>query len=157
MADLIRSGERTGNGGRGLATWDPLADFDEFFERMLPTRRLMGREDTGGAFAPLMDVSENENEFVVTAELPGLSKDDIDVTVQDGVLTINAETKRERKEEKSGRVIRQERRYGRFVRSMRLGQIDEEHIRASYKDGVLELVLPKAAEAKPRRIDVDVT
>lgn len=156
MAELIRSGQRGGNGARGLAAWDPFTDFDEFFERMLPAWQ-RGRESEGGAYAPRVDVAENENEFVVTAELPGLSKDDIDVTVQDGVLTINAETRQEKKEEKAGRILRQERRYGRFVRSMRLGLIDEAKIRASYTNGVLELVLPKAAEAKPRRIDVNVS
>lgn len=157
MADLIRTGERGGNGARGLTGWDPFSDFDELFDRMLSGRRALSREANGAALAPLMDVKETDNEYVVTAELPGLKKDDIDVTVQDGVLTINAETRQEHKDEQAGRVIRQERRYGRFVRSMRLGQIDEQQIRASYKDGVLELVLPKAAEAKPRRIDVDVS
>ncbi len=84
-----------------------------------------------------------------------MKKEDINVTLQDGVLTINAESKVESEEKKEGRVIRQERRFGRYVRSMRLGgAVDESKVQANYKDGVLELVLPKAEEIKPRQISV---
>jgi HSP20 family protein len=73
------------------------------------------------------------------------------------VLTINAETKYEDEAKKEGRLIRQERRYGKFVRSMRLGDsVDVSKVKAEYKDGVLSLVLPKAEEVRPKRIDVKV-
>jgi HSP20 family protein len=89
--------------------------------------------------------------------MPGVKKDDIQVTLEDGVLTIAGETRSETKEEKEGRVIRQERRFGRYVRSLHLNtQVDEKQIKASYKDGVLELTLPKAEAAKPKKITVDV-
>lgn len=113
--------------------------------------------DNGGAFAPAVDVSETENEYHVRADLPGVKKDDLDISIQDGMLTINAETREEKKEEKEGRVIRQERRYGKFVRSMRLGDaVNVGNIKASYKDGVLDLVLPKTEKVKPKKISVNV-
>jgi HSP20 family protein len=100
---------------------------------------------------------ERNNEFVVKAELPGVKKEDIDVSVENGVLTINAETRSETEEKEGDRVIRQERRYGKYVRSLRLGKaVDEKKVKASYRDGVLELVLPKAEEVKPKKISVDV-
>lgn len=133
--------------------WGLFSDFDEMFDDF---RRPVRREG-GGAFAPAVDVTEKEDAYHIHADLPGVSKDDLDISFQDGVLTINAETRQEKKEEKEGRVIRQERRYGKFVRSMRLGDsVDVEKIKADYKDGVLELVLPKAEKIKPRKIDVQV-
>ena len=131
-------------------------DFDNLFEGFFRPSRALA-EVAGKGLAPAMDVVEHDNEYVVRAELPGVRKEDIDVTLQDGMLTINAETKAETEEKKGGRVIRQERRYGKYVRSMRLGtQVDESKVKASYKDGVLELVLPKAEEVKPKKINVDV-
>ena len=74
------------------------------------------------------------------------------------MLTINAERKEEKKDEKDGRVIRQERYYGKFVRSLRLGSdIDEERIEAQYENGVLNLSLPKTAEVKPRKVDIKIS
>jgi HSP20 family protein len=94
---------------------------------------------------------------VVTAELPGVKKEDIDVSVENGVLTITAETRSETEEKEGDRVIRQERRYGRYLRSLRLGKtVDEKRVKASYRDGILELILPKAEEVKPKKITVDV-
>ncbi len=114
--------------------------------------------EASGGLVPAMDVSETEEKFAVAVELPGVSKDDIDITLEDGVLTINAETRREAEEKADGRVIRQERRYGKYVRSMRLGsEIDETNVLANHKDGVLTLVLPKVEKAKPRKITVDAS
>ena len=91
------------------------------------------------------------------ADVPGAKKEDIDVTLENGILTITAETKSEKEEKEGERVLRQERRYGKYVRSLRLGtQIDEKGVKANYKDGVLELTLPKAEEVKPKKITVDV-
>ncbi|MDH3688024.1 MAG: Hsp20/alpha crystallin family protein [Gammaproteobacteria bacterium] len=111
----------------------------------------------GQALAPAIDVIEKDGEYLVRAELPGVKKEDLDVSIQDGVLTINAQSKYENEEKKDGRVIRQERHYGKYVRSMRLGEvIDDKNIKAEYKDGILELVLSKAEEVKPKKIDVEV-
>ena len=100
---------------------------------------------------------EKEGVYLVTAELPGVARENLDVTINDGVLTINAERKEEKKDERDDRVIRQERYYGKFVRSLRLGSdIDEGRIEAQYEDGVLKLSLPKTAEVKPRKVDIKV-
>lgn len=146
MNDITRRSER--RSPLGL-----FGEFDEMFDDFWrPARR-----DTGGAFAPAVDVTEKDDAYYVRADLPGVKKDDLDISFQDGVLTINAETRNETKEEKEGRVIRQERRYGSFVRSMRLGDaVDVDGIKADYKDGVLDLVLPKAEKVKPKKIDVQV-
>lgn len=146
MNDITQSPERR-------SMWGLVSDFDDMFDDFWrPVRR-----GNGGAFAPAVDVSEEDDVYHIRADLPGVNKDDLDITFQDGVLTINAETTKEKKEEKKGRVIRQERRYGKFVRSMRLGDtVDPDKIKADYKDGVLDLVVPKTEKVKPKKIDVEV-
>jgi HSP20 family protein len=138
--------------------WGALDDFDSLFDDFWrPLGRARQGAGNGGAFAPALDVTETESEYRVRADLPGIKKDDLDISIQDGVLTINAETKYEDEAKKEGRLIRQERRYGKFVRSMRLGDsVDVSKVKAEYKDGVLSLVLPKAEEVRPKRIDVKV-
>lgn len=114
-------------------------------------------EATSESFAPAMDIKERENEYVVRTDLPGVRKEDISITLENGVLTITAERKSEEVEKEGEREIRREVRYGRYARSLRLGtQIDEKSVKANYRDGVLELVLPKAEQVKPRKISVDV-
>lgn len=135
--------------------WGLLNDFDDLFQGFFRPARMAGA--TGAALVPAVDIVEHDNEYVVKAELPGVKKDDIDITIQDNVLTINAETKSETEEKEGGRVIRQERQYGKFVRSMRLGaQVDASKVKAQYKDGVLTLTLPKAEEVRPKKIAVEV-
>jgi len=132
-------------------------DIDTMFEGFFRPLRWVDEEVAGEGLAPRLDVVERSNEFVVKAELPGVKKEDIDVAVENGVLTINAETRSETEEKEGDRVIRQERRYGKYVRSLRLGKaVDEKKVKATYKDGILELVLPKAEEVKPKKISVDV-
>ncbi len=131
-------------------------DFSGLFENFLQPMR-WAEEEASQGIAPRLDVVERDNEFVVKAEMPGMKKDDIDVSLENGVLTITAETKTETEEKEGNRVIRQERRYGKYLRSLRLGkEIDEKQVKASYKDGILELVLPKAEEVKPKKIAVNV-
>jgi len=132
-------------------------DLDTLFEGFFRPMRWVDEEAAGEGLAPRLDVVERNGEFVVKAELPGVKKDDIEVSVENGVLTINAETRSETEEKEGDRVIRQERRYGRYVRSLRLGKaVDERKVKAAYKDGILELTLPKAEEVKPKKISVDV-
>ncbi|MEA3291303.1 MAG: Hsp20/alpha crystallin family protein [Pseudomonadota bacterium] len=147
MNKLVRSNERRG---------DPFGDFDDMFQGFWsPGRRIT--QNGGGSQTPVIDIHETETGYEVTAELPGVKKDDLSVSIKDGVLTINAETKYEHEEKKKGRLIRQERRYGKFVRSMQLGNdVDEGNIQADYKDGVLHLTLPKVEEKQPKQIDVNI-
>ena len=141
-----------------LGRWRWLDDefgraFDGFFS---PIRWV--EEAAGQSLTPAVDVVERENDFVVHADLPGIKKEDINVVLEDGVLTVSAESKFERDEKNGDRLVRQERHYGRYVRSLRLGtQVDDQKVKANYKDGVLELILPKAEAAKPKKISVDVS
>jgi HSP20 family protein len=112
----------------------------------------------GTFFAPRVDIREVDDHYEITAELPGVAKEDIHVHVKDGILTLEAETTQEDKEEKEGKIIRQERRYGKFMRSFNLGSdVEESDIKASFTDGVLKLQAPKMVEKAPerRRISID--
>lgn len=148
-----------GNENAPLARWGFLGDdFDRVFEGFFRPMRWV-EEATSENFVPAMDITERENDYVVRTDLPGVRKEDINVTLENGVLTVTAERREEetRKEGNGEREIRREVRYGRYARSLRLGtQIDEKGVKANYRDGVLELVLPKAEQVKPRKISVDV-
>jgi HSP20 family protein len=131
-----------------------LFDVDRFFSNSRPQRV---EPQAGTSFAPRVDIVEAENHYEITAELPGVDKKDIKIHVKDGILTLEAETVEEEKEASTGRVIRQERRYGKFMRSFNLGEeVQESDIKASFKSGVLTLEAPKAVEKvqEPRRIAV---
>jgi HSP20 family protein len=132
-------------------------DFDNMFEGFFrPMTRTAG--DDNGRLMPAVDVVDEESRYVIKAELPGVDKKDIDVTINDGILTINAKRKSDDEEkDDKGRIIRRESQYGNYVRSMRLDTtIDVKHVKASYKDGILKLVLPKAEQAKPKKIEIDI-
>lgn len=108
----------------------------------------------GGEFVPAIDVSEDENSVTLRAEVPGLTRDDITVSVDHGILTVSGE-KREEAHDEGEHYTRTERRYGHFERRMRLPEnVDAEHIDAAYKDGVLTVTVPKTEESKPQRIEV---
>jgi HSP20 family protein len=141
--------------GRRLGWLDD--DFDQMFEGFFRPMRALEENNGGRDLIPAVDVSENDDHFTVRAEVPGVKKEDVNVTYENGMLTLSAETRSESEEKEGERVIRQERRYGKYMRSLRLGaDIDEGKIKAAYKDGVLEISLPKAEEVKPKRISVDV-
>ncbi len=119
--------------------------------------RPLRRRTEGGAtgVVPAMDVTERENEYLIRMDMPGVNREDIDITLAEGVLTVCGEVKRQHEERSGDRVIREERCYGKLSRSVRLGShIDEKKVSANYKDGVLELTLPKAEEVKPKKISV---
>ncbi len=108
-------------------------------------------------WVPPVDIYETKDgSLVVKAELPGLKREDIDVTVEDNILTIRGERRQEH-EDRSGRVHRMERTYGEFSRSFTLpAEVDTEQIRAEYRDGTLTVTLPRRPEARPRQIPVEV-
>ncbi|MHB1942643.1 MAG: Hsp20/alpha crystallin family protein [Acidiferrobacteraceae bacterium] len=136
----------------GRDSWSLVNDeIDNLFEGFFrPFRRA---NESATAITMPMDVIERDNEYVIRAEMPGVSKEDIDVTLSNGVLTIAGESRYEDVENSDHRLLRQERRYGKCSRSVRLGtRIDDKAIRASYRDGVLELTVPKAEELKPKKI-----
>ena len=113
-------------------------------------------EESPGDWSPAVDVYEDGEALRLHADLPGLKKEDIKIQVREGVLTLRGERKFET-EEKKDNYFRVERRYGSFLRSFSLpNTVDTEQIRATMKDGVLELVIPKKAESKPKEIQVEV-
>ncbi len=143
-----------------LVRWEPfLRDFNELATRM--NRMLEGRLDdeslTFGTWLPPVDIVDNGSEIVIEAELPGMKKEDIDIRVENNVLTLHGQRKREH-EEKTKDFFRSERVYGSFTRSFTLpATVAVDKIDATYKDGVLRVVLPKVEEAKPRQIAVKVS
>jgi HSP20 family protein len=123
------------------------------------SRRPNGGEEalTVAEWAPLVDIIEDDKEYIIKAELPGVSKENVKVAVENGVLTISGERKLE-KEEKNKKYHRVERAYGFFVRSFTLPDVaDAEHVKAEFKDGELKVHLPKSEKAKPKQIEVNVT
>ena len=124
----------------------------------LPERRHdeLDLELTAGAWSPLVDIAEDDKEYLVKAELPETKRDEIHVSVDDGVLTIRGERKIEH-EEKNRKYHRVERAYGHFARSFALPEdSDGSRANAEFKDGVLKVHLPKNPEAKPKSIDIKV-
>ncbi|MGH8751645.1 MAG: Hsp20/alpha crystallin family protein [Burkholderiales bacterium] len=102
-----------------------------------------------------VDVSEDENAYTVAAELPGVKKDDINVSIDGNQVSISAEVKKEHEEKNGAQVLRSERYYGKFARSFALLQdVDESAAQAKYTDGVLELKLPKKAQASAKRLTI---
>jgi HSP20 family protein len=144
-----------------LMRWSPARDllsvrdemnrlFNEFFGRT------EGQEDTwwAGAWVPPVDLYETDDALILTAELPGFAKDDVNVEIKDSTLTLKGQRSRET-EAKEEQYRRRERAYGSFQRSLLLPTaVDTEKVTATYKDGILELRLPKSEAAKPKRIAI---
>ncbi len=143
-----------------LTDWDPFQELEDFSNRLgsvfgVPARR-RGQEDTPAAWSPSVDIVEDDKEFLVKAELPEIKKEDVHVSVQNNVLTIQGERKTE-KEEKGKRFHRRERSYGSFTRSFSLPEgTDASKVKAEFKDGLLQVHLPKTEQAKPRQVEVRV-
>ena len=111
---------------------------------------------TEGVWSPSVDVSEDKDNVIIKAEMPGMKKEDVKISVQDDVLTLKGEKKQE-KEEKDKNYHRIERSYGSFCRSFQLPtSVKTDKIKASYKDGVLNVTLPKTEEVKPKEIPINI-
>jgi HSP20 family protein len=142
---------------------DPFREFEDmstklgrFFSQPYLRRTV---DDDGGFFAdfsPAVDVQETDQEYIVKADLPDVKKEDVKVGIEDGVLTLEGERKQE-KEEKNKKFHRVERAYGKFVRRLALPtEVDAQKVAAEFKDGVLNVRLPKTETVKPRAIAVKV-
>jgi HSP20 family protein len=130
--------------------------FDEFFERPFGMSPFFGESALMSDFDPRLDISETEKEIKISAELPGLEPEDINITLDHGALTISGE-KRAEKEEKGKRFYRVERSFGSFHRSIALpNEVDENKIDAAFKRGVLEIKLPKTKEAQEQSKRIDI-
>ena len=145
-----------------IARWEPLREMEDFQNRLStlfgrPLRRGNGREEiTLPDWTPLADITEDEKEYLIKAELPEMKKEDVKVTVENGVLTISGERKFE-KEEKKRKYHRVERGYGTFLRSFTLpDDADASKVKAEFKNGLLTVRVPKSEHAKPKQIEVNV-
>jgi HSP20 family protein len=147
-----------------VARWDPFQDLLSIQDEMNQLfGRAMGSQPSGGrqagelgtrVWAPALDISERKDAYVVTVEVPGVKADDLEITLEDGLLTIQGERQftADSSEQQFHRV---ERRYGAFRRSITLpSRVDPAAIEASFEDGLLQVVVPKAEEAKPKKIEI---
>ena len=146
-----------------IMRWRPRRDLLSIRDEM---NRLFDNFSTGwpdtrkglleGEWAPSVDVAETDEEITVTAELPGVKQEEVDITIADDVLTLKGE-KKEEKEVKEKNYHRIERSYGSFQRSVSLpAGVQADKAKATYTDGVLTITVPKAEEAKPKQIKIDV-
>lgn len=133
-----------------IGYYNPFKELEEFEKRLFSNQNVVPQFRT--------DIRETENEYVLEADLPGFAREDIDLSIENGYLTISAEhkTNNEEKDEK-GNYIRRERSYGSYSRRFDISGIDEETISASFKNGVLEVTLPKEAEKenKAKKIEIN--
>ena len=138
-----------------LVRWRPTTDLWNPFAGLEEIHRELNRAfDT--AFAPALDVVEEQENFLVKVDLPGLSKDDVSVTIQDNFLTIKGERKHE-VEKKEANFHHRECVHGTFARTIELPtRVDAGKVEATFRDGVLHVTLPKSEEAKPKEIKVSV-
>ncbi len=150
-----------------LTRWNPFREMEDIQRRMTslfdwsPFRRsALTTEDetiTVPEWAPLVDIAEDEKEYLIKVELPEVQKDDVKVTVESGTLTISGERKAE-KEEKGRKFHRVERYYGRFERSFTIpDDAEADNVKAEFKDGVLRVHLAKSEKARPKQIEVKVS
>jgi|SRR5215467_3029390 len=145
-----------------LTRWEPFREFTTLQDRMNRLFRESfhdaGRDEglATSSFAPAVDVYEDEHKVTLKIEVPGIEEKDIDVHVENNILTVHGERKIE-KEEKEENYRRVEREYGSFTRNFTLPQsVDTENVSANYDKGVLKISLPKKAQAKPKQIKVNV-
>jgi len=140
------------------ASHSPFGLFDDGFNSLVEGFFLpMRGEGESQRLMPRVDVKEKDSAFEVKADLPGMKKDDIELTVHNGVLSISATREDEHRSEKDGELLRRERSYGHYLRQIPLGtNIDEQKVHASFEDGVLEVVVPKLEPVEAGKVKVDI-
>jgi HSP20 family protein len=141
--------------------WNPFQEFESLLDRYNKSAgglRSLSRDDLSFAdWTPSVDIDEQDDKYLIKADLPGVEKKDIDVKLENGMLSIRGE-KHTEKESGNGKRHRTERFHGTFARSFTLpDSVDVEKVDASYKDGVLTLVIPKTEKAKPKSIDIKIS
>lgn len=148
-----------------ITTWNPFREMEDMQERILRAMNRTSLRPSGDArqpavaavWAPAVDISEDADGYLIKAELPEVAKEEVKVTVESGVLTVSGERKLER-EETDRKYHRIERSYGSFSRSFAMPEdADPDHVTAEFKEGLLQVRLPKSAASKPKQIEVSVT
>jgi HSP20 family protein len=136
-----------------LTTW---RNFGEEMEKWFRFPLMRDRKEWSERFEPDIDVKEESDRFIVKADIPGLKKEDIEISVQGCLLTLKGERKEE-KEEKAKDYFYAERLFGSFSRTMELSaEVKEEEVKAAYKDGVLEITLPKSEKGRSKQVKVEI-
>lgn len=148
MESLTRSSQRT-------APLRSLQDeVNRLFESVFPSRMSEGDEPSSGVWSPRMDLMEADDHYRMRVDLPGIEKNDVSITVEDSRLTIRGERKDESRNEQEN-VVRMERTFGTFYRSLRLPKsVNENKIKATFTDGVLSVEIPKTEKSKPKKIKI---
>ena len=141
-----------------IVRWDPfrdLAALNSRLNRTLDDSCALHAEDAFGTWAPPVDIFEKNDQLVIRAEIPGVQKEDMDVRIENGVLSLHGERKQEI-EVKEENAYRMERVYGKFTRSFSLPTtVDATKVTATFKDGILEVTVPKAESAKPKKVQIN--
>jgi HSP20 family protein len=140
-----------------ITRWEPFREVEEMFRQYSPFfSRALRRNGESGEWMPVADISETDKEYLIKAELPEVKKEDVKVTLDNGVITISGERRHE-KEQKDANEIRVESFYGTFSRSFSLPEnIDANTIRAETKDGVLRVRIPKTQATSPQAVSIEV-
>lgn len=146
-----------------LVKWEPFRDLwslqhsiNRLFDDTFPALKSVDRENPSQGWLFPVDIKDSDTAVIIKAELPGMKKEDISVTYENSILTVRGERKSEEREEKSN-YLRLERRQGFFTRSFSLDmQINQEGIKAAYKDGVLEISLPKKEPQRAKEVTIDI-
>ncbi len=147
-----------------LVKWDPFLELEDVSKhlnrifgrtpaRIEPDRELLTMAD----WTPSVDISETDTAYMIKGEIPGVDRENVKVTIEDGMVTISGERKQE-KEEKDKKFHRIERSYGSFMRSFRLpDNVDESAVKAEFKDGMINVTLPKSGKTKAKLINVAIS
>ena len=134
----------------------PITDFTKTMNSIFKTMSEEEEEPSVYSFDPAIDIQENADNFELTAELPGIDKKDVNISINDDVLTISGEKKNEVKKEDT-QCYRSERIFGKFERSFRLpDEVDQDKIEANYENGILHLQIPKTEESKPKEREIKI-
>lgn len=149
MKSLIKRGEFT-------PIEELRRELDHIFDEMVPFTWWKEEGENGiKLWAPRTDMTENEDQYLIHVDLPGIPKEDVKVSYKDNRLTISGERNEEEKEEEDN-FLRKERYFGRFVRTFTLpAAVKEDNIKANFKDGVLTVTVPKAEVSKPKTVEID--
>jgi HSP20 family protein len=129
---------------------------NDLFDFSLGRRADRGRWTAQPGWLPAVDVHEEKDRYVVKADVPGLTRDDLSISIEDGVLTLKGEKKQEN-ESSDKDVLRSERFYGAFARAIQLpGAVDASGVKAVYKNGVVDIAIPKREDAKPKSVKIEI-
>lgn len=138
-----------------ITRWDPFEDIDDLFKGVFLRPMRLETQDAAQGMRIKVDVKEDEKSYLVHAEVPGVKKEDIHVSIDGNQVSISAEIKREKEDKQGEKLLRSERYYGKVARAFTLAQdVDQEGASAKYENGILELTLPKRTTQSQKRLTI---